>query len=402
MYYTVADNIFGPYGPRKFVGRFLGHGTPFQTRDGKWWCTAFFNGDIPTISREDIETTDLSETAQSINERGTTIVPLEVKVLENGEIFIRAKDSAYAVVGPDENQDYGQVKPEPKVDTTGLIFHFGFEDNLVDSSDNGHLLTAANTPVYATGKYGSCVELNGTSDYFDMTTTNVLNTGTEPFTFAAWLNSDTEADGAYHVLHQLGGRVILHQVIDGTDSKLGTWIGGAFYSLTGDYITTNTWQHIAMTFEPLTKTHKYYVNGSYVGKTVSKNAFESKTGGFRIGAHKNGSSLWNGKLDEVYMYKVVLTEEQISALMSNQEITNLNNLEEEKGIFVYPNPANNRIHIAINEIPQQVSLLDLSGKLIQSELYTKTLNISAIEAGYYILHLTLNNGENRVTHVTID
>ncbi len=43
LYYCVADQIQGPYGPRRFVGRFLGHGTPFQDRDGKWWCTAFFN-----------------------------------------------------------------------------------------------------------------------------------------------------------------------------------------------------------------------------------------------------------------------------------------------------------------------------------------------------------------------
>lgn len=106
LYYCVADNVFGPYGPRKFVGRFLGHGTPFQTRDGKWWCTAFFNANIPPLSREKIENQDLSENAQTINQRGTTIVPLEVKVLDNGEIYIRAIDPAYAMPGPDENQKF--------------------------------------------------------------------------------------------------------------------------------------------------------------------------------------------------------------------------------------------------------------------------------------------------------
>ncbi|MGQ8336065.1 family 43 glycosylhydrolase [Sunxiuqinia sp. A32] len=106
LYYCVADEITGEYGPRKFAGRFLGHGTPFQTRDGKWWCTAFFNGDIPPVSQDGIETRDLSETAQTINQRGTTIVPLEVKVLDNGEIYIRAKDPAYANPGPDENQKF--------------------------------------------------------------------------------------------------------------------------------------------------------------------------------------------------------------------------------------------------------------------------------------------------------
>ncbi|MCB1134043.1 MAG: family 43 glycosylhydrolase, partial [Verrucomicrobiae bacterium] len=101
LYYSTSDKIRGPYGPRKFAGRFLGHGTPFQTRDGKWWCTAFFNANVPPLPREGIETRDLSGNAQTINQRGTTIVPLDVRVLDNGGIHIRAKDPAYATPGPD-------------------------------------------------------------------------------------------------------------------------------------------------------------------------------------------------------------------------------------------------------------------------------------------------------------
>lgn len=104
LYYCTADKITGPYGPRKFAARFLGHGTPFQTRDGKWWCTAFFNGNVPPLSREGIQDRDLSETAQTINQRGTTIVPLDVRTLDDGEIYIRAKDADYANPGPDEAQ----------------------------------------------------------------------------------------------------------------------------------------------------------------------------------------------------------------------------------------------------------------------------------------------------------
>jgi xylan 1,4-beta-xylosidase len=106
LYYCTADKITGPYGPRKFAGRFLGHGTPFQTRDGKWWCTAFFNGNVPPLPREGIETRDLSADAQTINQRGVTIVPLEVGMKE-GDVWIRAKDPAYGTPGPDEVQKFG-------------------------------------------------------------------------------------------------------------------------------------------------------------------------------------------------------------------------------------------------------------------------------------------------------
>jgi hypothetical protein len=107
LYYCTADKITGPYGPRKFAGRFLGHGTPFQTRDGKWWCTAFFNANVPPLPREGIEKRDLGENAQTINQRGTTIVPLEVRIQDDGDIYIRARDPAYATPGPDEVQKFG-------------------------------------------------------------------------------------------------------------------------------------------------------------------------------------------------------------------------------------------------------------------------------------------------------
>ena len=106
LYYCEAETITGPYGPRKFAGRFLGHGTPFQTRDGKWWCTAFFNANVPPVSREGIVQRDLGENAQTINEQGVTIVPLDVRLLENGEVYIRAKDPAYQNPGPDEAQSW--------------------------------------------------------------------------------------------------------------------------------------------------------------------------------------------------------------------------------------------------------------------------------------------------------
>ncbi len=106
LYYCTADKITGPYGPRRFAGRFLGHGTPFQDKQGCWWCTAFFNANQPPIAREGIQTRDLSETALTINKQGTTIVPLEVKVQDDGDIYIRAKDPDYGTAGPDEAQKF--------------------------------------------------------------------------------------------------------------------------------------------------------------------------------------------------------------------------------------------------------------------------------------------------------
>lgn len=106
LYYCVADKITGPYGPRQFAGRFLGHGTPFQDRQGHWWCTAFFNANVPPEPRAGIQQRDIGDNARTINEQGVTIVPLDVRVLDSNEIYIRAKDPAYSTPGPDESQKF--------------------------------------------------------------------------------------------------------------------------------------------------------------------------------------------------------------------------------------------------------------------------------------------------------
>jgi hypothetical protein len=106
LYYATADKITGPYSERKFAGRFLGHGTPFQDREGRWWCTAFFNANVPPLDRRSIESRDLAATAQTINPQGVTLVPLDVRRGPDGKPLIRAKDPAYAMPGPDEAQQF--------------------------------------------------------------------------------------------------------------------------------------------------------------------------------------------------------------------------------------------------------------------------------------------------------
>ncbi|QDU89629.1 Glycosyl hydrolases family 43 [Pirellulimonas nuda] len=106
LYYAVADKITGPYGPRKFAGRFLGHGTLFQDRAGQWWCTAFYNANVPPLGGSGIVSRDLSATAQTINQLGTTIVPMEIDFDDQGEPRIRSKDPRYAIPGPDEGQEF--------------------------------------------------------------------------------------------------------------------------------------------------------------------------------------------------------------------------------------------------------------------------------------------------------
>ena len=105
LYYCTADKITGPYGPRQFAGRFLGHGTVFQDDHGKWWSTAFFNANVAPLKPEQLATKDLSDNAYTINRQGLTIVPMDIRV-ENGDVAVKTLDPAYAKPGPEEVQRF--------------------------------------------------------------------------------------------------------------------------------------------------------------------------------------------------------------------------------------------------------------------------------------------------------
>lgn len=105
LYYCTADKVTGPYSERRFAGRYLGHGTPFMDKQGRWWCTAFYNANVPPVSRKEARTRDLSDNAYTINPVGTTLIPLEVTITKN-DVFIRATDPAYAEPGAEEVQKF--------------------------------------------------------------------------------------------------------------------------------------------------------------------------------------------------------------------------------------------------------------------------------------------------------
>jgi xylan 1,4-beta-xylosidase len=105
LYYSVSDKLEGPYNERKFAGRFLGHGTPFKDKQGKWWCTAFYNANSPTLTPEETRKNDLSQSAYTLNKQGLTLVPMDIKMV-NGEVVVRALDPDYAIPGTEEVQKF--------------------------------------------------------------------------------------------------------------------------------------------------------------------------------------------------------------------------------------------------------------------------------------------------------
>ena len=105
LYYCTGDSVTGPFGPRKFAARFCGHGTPFQDKKGRWWTTAFLNGN-DGVPRVDGSNATMPSDPVNICKLGMTLVPLEIGIGDDGDVVIKAKDSDYAEPGPEEVQQF--------------------------------------------------------------------------------------------------------------------------------------------------------------------------------------------------------------------------------------------------------------------------------------------------------
>ncbi|KMT66624.1 hypothetical protein XM47_02775 [Catenovulum maritimum] len=105
MYYATADNLHGPYGERQFLGRFLGHGTPFKDKQGQWWVTAFKNGEVYT--HEEIASRKIQDDkAYTPMSSGFMLVPIEPKLDVQGKFYFDVLDKRYKYPGPEEVQNF--------------------------------------------------------------------------------------------------------------------------------------------------------------------------------------------------------------------------------------------------------------------------------------------------------
>jgi hypothetical protein len=180
-----------------------------------------------------------------------------------------------------------------------------------EGDDDGHwgLLNGATPGSYAPGKVGEAFALNG-ANYVEIPDAPALDI-TMGITMSAWIYANT-----------LGGRIIdkiTSYAVDGylldTDlDHLRIQIGASPF-LTPTSLPTNTWTHVAGTWDGAS-TMTLYVNGSvsttamFAGPvTLPDNALD-----LRLGADSNGQHTFDGLLDQLTLYDQALTPAQVLTL----------------------------------------------------------------------------------------
>ncbi len=287
-------------------------------RKGNWRLTALANGGW-----------QLFDLAHDLSETNNIAAEHPEKVREMKSLWNNWAKS----VGLNVPDDIPETKTE-------LIFHYPFDDNTDDASPSKYALTPSSGGIsYGAGKIGRALHLNGNAQYLDLNTTGIFDTGVTQTTFCAWVydentaapNGSDQLDNDIYVRDEIilaqkdnagTGRIYLYAraeapVSGGTPSFFyNSFLGGSQHHATTGSLKPGTWQHVAIVCDPVSQSLTYFINGER-DCTVSTGAFETCTGGFRIGGHKTGKSYFKGYIDDAWFFKGLLTPEQIRQIRDN-------------------------------------------------------------------------------------
>jgi len=199
----------------------------------------------------------------------------------------------------------------------GPLAHWKLDEiagTLAVDSEGGHDGTLLNGPTWTTGQDGGALQLDGVNDAVSVPHDDALSlTGT--MTFTAWINPDAIGISYNTVLAKDGGGA-------GSNYYFGTWqdelvfgffSGGTFREVftSGLNLKTDTWQHVAASFDNSANRVLLYLGGVAVHKGEMTFSPTAVSADLTIGRSPDGER-WNGKLDDIRIYDSVLGEAEIA------------------------------------------------------------------------------------------
>jgi surface protein len=202
--------------------------------------------------------------------------------------------------------------------TTDLVASYNFDTNFTDYTGNNNLTAFGNATAGVTGgKVSNCLEVDGVDDYGlavdsdDFSFTNGSND--LPFSISLWANADTLGTG--NLVQKRGVTSLLEYQVFILSSQIvvNLFSGGnttnQLRTRVFDTYSTGVWYHITATYDGSGNNSglKVYVNGSLPTQTLdplnSYVGMSNTTSAFTIGTYGSGVDDFDGKIDEVHVWK---------------------------------------------------------------------------------------------------
>lgn len=214
----------------------------------------------------------------------------------------------------------------------------------------GECATSATSMWYngANGKFNSGLDFDGTDDYVNVADTSTLDTdiaealdfpnGTD-FTISGWFNRDTVTTDDVIVAKRNGVANTDTGYIVYIDDPVGTGEVDADYLIlevsdgSNEYSVTSTsafistgWNHFAFVWDDDTAGNiKLYINGKEESGAIKSGTLTSvgslsNSNPVRFGSESDGGNYFDGKLDDIRIYRYPLTSAQIRLIYNSATV----------------------------------------------------------------------------------
>lgn len=184
--------------------------------------------------------------------------------------------------------------------------------------------------TYIVGKVGSALSFNGIANKVVVPSNGSIISNKSGLTWMMWINPKAISTGRNNLLWADADSGIFYT--DLTDRKLYTYMsnyaGNTNYFASTGSLNYYNWNHIAMTFDGTTSTNnvKVYINGNL---DVTKNLAAGSTkvtSSFNLGIDYPGGPgnfPYSGLMDDVRIYDIALSQNQINEIYNNGSGTEL-------------------------------------------------------------------------------
>jgi hypothetical protein len=204
------------------------------------------------------------------------------------------------------------------VTTQSLVALFPFNEGTGSTTidQTGRRTGSISGATWTTGKFGSALQFNGASAMVSVPDDNGLDF-TSSFTISTWVRPISVGNWSTAVLKERSGGLAygLYASDDRSRPAIYVNVGGADIGATGSSpLPLNTWSHLAATFNGSQLV--LYVNGQQVGLATASGSVVTSQSPLRIGGNTIWGEYFNGRIDEVRLYRNALAATEISQLAS--------------------------------------------------------------------------------------
>lgn len=211
----------------------------------------------------------------------------------------------------------------------GLVGYWALNEasgNRADSSVNSNTLTDNNTVTSATGQYSNAGQFTAANtESLSINSNSTLVTGNIDFTVAAWVYLDSES-GVMIPISKLAAASDVEYEFgynNTTDRFAMTYTNGDAVSVVANTfgaVSTGTWYLLIGWYDATADTLNITVNNGAVDSLADGGVKPpgNLTGLLGIGIRgADGTYPWNGRIDDVRLYKRVLTADERTQLYTN-------------------------------------------------------------------------------------